>query len=105
MLLQGVDLDNWIEKVKKCQALQEEELKALCEYVRQIFASQLKMATMALRNGSLLCAVVQVKEILVEESNVQPVNSPVTVSCLADRLCLCVYDCNCKAVQLGSFCI
>jgi serine/threonine-protein phosphatase 6 catalytic subunit len=48
----GLDLDEWIEKVKKCESLQEEELKALCEYV---------------------------KEILVEESNVQPVNAPVTV--------------------------
>lgn len=28
-----MDLDNWIEKVKKCESLQEEELKALCEYV------------------------------------------------------------------------
>ena len=32
--LQGVDLDNWIEKVRRCQYLQEDELKALCEYVR-----------------------------------------------------------------------
>lgn len=33
---------------------------------------------------------VQIKEILVEESNVQPVNSPVTVRCgvLEDRQCL-----------------
>lgn len=31
--LQGVDLDNWIEKVRRCQYLQEDELKALCEYV------------------------------------------------------------------------
>ena len=38
--------------MKTCEALEEEELKALCEHV---------------------------KEILVEESNVQPVNSPVTV--------------------------
>ncbi len=42
-----------IEKVKKCESLQEDELKALCEFV---------------------------KEILVEESNVQPVNAPVTAS-------------------------
>ncbi|DBA87272.1 hypothetical protein WJX77_002977 [Trebouxia sp. C0004] len=48
----GVDLDSWIEKVKTCHYLQEDELKSLCEYT---------------------------KEILVEESNVQPVNSPVTV--------------------------
>jgi hypothetical protein len=29
----GVDLDKWIEKVKRCEYLAEEELKALCEYV------------------------------------------------------------------------
>lgn len=46
------DLDRWIEKVRKCEHLAEEELKTLCDYV---------------------------KEILVEESNVQPVNAPVTV--------------------------
>ena len=28
-----VDLDRWIEKVKRCEYLAEEELKALCEYV------------------------------------------------------------------------
>mmetsp|Transcript_32901 Transcript_32901/g.83511 ORF Transcript_32901/g.83511 Transcript_32901/m.83511 type:complete len:306 (-) Transcript_32901:864-1781(-) len=48
----ALELDAWLEKVKKCEYLAEEELKALCEYV---------------------------KEILVEESNVQPVNAPVTV--------------------------
>jgi serine/threonine-protein phosphatase 6 catalytic subunit len=46
------DLDKWIAKVKACEHLAEEELKTLCDYV---------------------------KEILVEESNVQPVNAPVTV--------------------------
>ena len=34
--LQGVDLDNWIEKVRNCQYLQEDELKALCEYVSHV---------------------------------------------------------------------
>eukprot|EP00891_Asterochloris_glomerata_P007315 jgi/Astpho2/7315/fgenesh1_pg.00113_%23_110_t len=48
----GVDLDKWIEKLQRAEHLAEDELKALCEYI---------------------------KEILVEESNVQPVNSPVTV--------------------------
>ncbi|XP_040860752.1 phytochrome-associated serine/threonine-protein phosphatase-like isoform X1 [Glycine max] len=47
-----MDLDQWISKVKDGQHLLEEELQLLCEYV---------------------------KEILIEESNVQPVNSPVTV--------------------------
>ncbi|KAL0417359.1 UNVERIFIED_CONTAM: Phytochrome-associated serine/threonine-protein phosphatase [Sesamum latifolium] len=47
-----MDLDQWISKVKDGQHLSEDELQLLCEYV---------------------------KEILIEESNVQPVNSPVTV--------------------------
>ncbi|KAG5387983.1 hypothetical protein IGI04_029524 [Brassica rapa subsp. trilocularis] len=47
-----MDLDQWISKVKDGQHLSEDELHLLCEYV---------------------------KEILIEESNVQPVNSPVTV--------------------------
>jgi len=47
------DLDEWINRVKKCEHLAEEELKALCEYV---------------------------KEILIEESNVQPVCAPVCVA-------------------------
>eukprot|EP00457_Paulinella_chromatophora_P006066 gb/GEZN01006084.1/.p1 GENE.gb/GEZN01006084.1/~~gb/GEZN01006084.1/.p1 ORF type:complete len:348 (+),score=76.09 gb/GEZN01006084.1/:74-1117(+) len=45
-------VDGWIEKVRKCDHLTEVELKQLCDMV---------------------------KEILLEESNVQPVNSPVTV--------------------------
>ena len=45
-------LQKWIEKVRSGEFLAEEELKALCDLV---------------------------KEVLVEESNVQPVSSPVTV--------------------------
>jgi len=45
-------VENWIEKVKKCEHLSEIELKQLCDMV---------------------------KAILMEESNVQPVHSPVTV--------------------------
>merc|ERR1711939_523853 len=48
----AMDLDAWIEKVRQTQHLEEAQLKKLCEYV---------------------------KEILVEESNVQPVPAPVTV--------------------------
>jgi hypothetical protein len=29
----GLDLDNWIEKVRRCEYLLEDELKQLCEYV------------------------------------------------------------------------
>lgn len=44
--------DEWLETVKKCQSLTESEMKQLCEMV---------------------------KELLMEESNIQPVMTPVTV--------------------------
>ena len=50
------DLDQWIEQLKKCEYIKESEVKTLCQ---------------------------RAKEILIEESNVQNVESPVTVS---DRL-------------------
>jgi len=46
------DMDRWIAKLQTCQCLSENELKLLCD---------------------------RVKEILIEESNVQPVNSSVIV--------------------------
>lgn len=46
------DIDNWIELTKECNYLPENDLKKLCDYV---------------------C------ELLLEESNVQPVSTPVTV--------------------------
>ena len=47
------DLNKWIEKLKRCETIQEADVKALCNRAR---------------------------EILQEESNVQHVQSPVTVS-------------------------
>jgi len=46
------DLDKWIEIVKQCKILPEQELKALCDMV---------------------------KDLLLEESNVQPIAAPVAV--------------------------
>ena len=46
------DLDQWIEQLKKCESLTEKEVKSLCE---------------------------KAVEILVEESNVQRVDAPVTL--------------------------
>jgi len=48
----SVDLDQWLATVRKCKFLPENELKQLCDIV---------------------------KELLLQESNVQPVNSPVTI--------------------------
>lgn len=85
----GVQLDKWIEKVRRCEYLAEDELKALCEYVStgllhpsmledtKHVSSHRRIADDGIYRASVPS---QVKEILVEESNVQPVNSPVTVS-------------------------
>ena len=53
-LVQGMggDLDEWIALVRKCELIPERDLKHLCEYVQ---------------------------EIMLEESTVQPVQSPVTI--------------------------
>ena len=81
----GVDLDAWIDKVKRCEYLTEDELKALCEYVglpASCAAAQGPAGPACPLCGpppDLLAGRPQIKEILVEESNVQPVNSPVTV--------------------------
>lgn len=52
---QGIkyDVDQWITQLQRCEYIKEAEVKALCS---------------------------RAKEILLEESNVQPVESPVTVS-------------------------
>lgn len=58
------DLDRQIEQLKRCEIIKESEVKALCAKAR---------------------------EILVEESNVQRVDSPVTVS-VWECLCLVFVD-------------
>ena len=50
--MSGSDIDNWLETIKEGTILPERELRILCE---------------------------KVKEILIEESNVQPVKAPVTI--------------------------
>ena len=65
--------------MKRCEALEEEELKTLCEFVRAAWP-RVTLHVLALSCDSVCwLSGAQVKEILVEESNVQPVNSPVTV--------------------------
>lgn len=84
-----MDLDKWTEKVRRCEYLAEDELKALCEYVGG--PSHIAALIMMLQQPwsksivqeadgpTTRATYLQVKEILVEESNVQPVNAPVTV--------------------------
>jgi serine/threonine-protein phosphatase 4 catalytic subunit len=50
----SADLDEQIERLKRCEYLKESEVKALCDKAR---------------------------EILTHEENVQKVDAPVTVSC------------------------
>ena len=50
---QSFDINQWIDQLKKCEYIKESEVKALCN---------------------------KAKEILIQESNVQHVESPVTVS-------------------------
>jgi len=58
------DLDEQIERLRKCEYLKEQEVKALCDRAR---------------------------EILCEESNVQRVSSPVTVSFHAPFRCSFIF--------------
>jgi hypothetical protein len=74
------DLDRQIEQLKKCEIIKESEVKALCAKAR---------------------------EILVEESNVQRVDSPVTVSIKPTSLIrhVLVIECcktiNCRQVEFN----
>lgn len=63
----GYPLDQWVETVRQCKYLPENDLKKLCELV-SFFGRQKSGAN-----------IPQVKELLLEESNVQPVSSPVTI--------------------------
>lgn len=58
------ELDRWIEQLKKCEPLKENEVKVLCQ---------------------------KALEVLVEESNVQRVDAPVTV-CKHTGPLLCMMD-------------
>lgn len=61
------NLDEQIERLKKCEYLKESEVKALCDKAR---------------------------EILIDESNVQRVDAPVTVSSFSPTH---VYKCFCRS--------
>ena len=73
-----MDLDKWIELVKDCKYLPENELRKLCDYV---------------------------VDILIEENNVIHVSSPVTV-CICMKIyvymykniCVYVYICMCMCM-------
>ena len=57
------EIDQWIDFLSECKQLSEADIKRLCEKVR----------------GMLLDGVLtQARDVLLEESNVQPVHCPVT---------------------------
>jgi hypothetical protein len=69
----GKGPDEWLTTLKGGGLIAEVELKHLCDLVRAPYC-------LAAPRDSNFCVIVQVKDRLIEESNVQPVRSPVTVS-------------------------
>lgn len=65
-------LDQWIEQLKKCEPLAERDVKVLCE---------------------------KALEVLVEESNVQRVDAPVTICKLLPHISLMTYMCTCTVAM------
>eukprot|EP00958_Prasinococcus_capsulatus_P023438 scaffold3462_cov214-Prasinococcus_capsulatus_cf.AAC.4 len=82
----GLDLDLCVEKLRRCEFLEEDQLKALCDRVRSC-VNRRRVAVPPPVPGVAICdrrlrvagPALQVKETMLEESNVQPVYSPVTV--------------------------
>ena len=72
------DLDRQIEQLRRCEVIKESEVKTLCAKAR---------------------------EILVEESNVQRVDSPVTVSGFVLFVSLCLTFTYALFFKPGEFCM
>jgi serine/threonine-protein phosphatase 2A catalytic subunit len=79
-----LEIDGWIQQLSQCKQLSEADVKKLCDKVRRpvslpssitarlLFPSDFHRVSCR-RDG------LQTREILMEESNVQPVRCPVTV--------------------------
>lgn len=50
------DLDGWIERLRKCEHLEEDELKTLCEMVRQEVGGEGRARGAGRRNNPLFCS-------------------------------------------------
>ena len=72
------EIDGWIEQLSQCKQLTENDVKKLCEKVRQTLHQPTRFITCKFADLTIL-AVIQTREILMDESNVQPVRCPVTV--------------------------
>jgi hypothetical protein len=62
--MSSISLDHQIERLQRCEYLKESEVKSLCDMAR---------------------------EILIDESNVQRVDAPVTVSNICIYIYICIY--------------
>ena len=72
------DLDAWIDKLYGCKALTENEIKQLCEKVHQP-SKTITFLNVALLTIASSFSLSQARDVLMEESNVQPVRCPVTI--------------------------
>lgn len=68
------DPDQWIAQLMQCKPLSEAEVKKLCDKVRALSGDDAFE-----RERRVKLTVGKAREVLMEESNVQPVRCPVTV--------------------------
>jgi hypothetical protein len=76
------EVDGWIAQLSQCKQLSEADVKTLCDRVRISSSTSYKRRSHAFPSLLLHPFLVfhfQAREILMEESNVQPVRCPVTV--------------------------
>lgn len=70
------NLDTWLAKLYECKPLTESEVKQLCEKVSPPFMTFMSRVTELMSGATRM---EQALEVLIQESNVQPVRCPVTV--------------------------
>jgi hypothetical protein len=75
--MEGSDLDHQIERLKRGEIITESEVEALCGKAKYVPISFLLWESRALMERAAHAG--GCREILMQESNVQPVDSPVTV--------------------------
>jgi len=74
------EVDGWIQQLSQCKQLSEADVKKLCDKVRRVqFLCIVDNGPTPHIPPLLFFLVSQTREILMEESNVQPVRCPVTV--------------------------
>jgi serine/threonine-protein phosphatase 2A catalytic subunit len=78
-----LEIDGWIQQLSQCKQLTEADVKKLCDKVRRpvstIFDNGPPLISVRFHRVSCRRDGLQTREILMEESNVQPVRCPVTV--------------------------